>query len=75
MVELISQISENVPNGWHLEVRGAFSACERDRTNAPTFAFVLLKTIEDMIVGKYKGVRRQNLSLMMVTATPIEDCK
>ena len=50
MVELISSILGNVPNGWHLGSGGRISIGMEDHTNARAFAFVLLKTREDMMV-------------------------
>ena len=49
-VEPISSILDNAPQGWHLGVGGAISAGVEDHTDARAFAFVLLKTREDMMM-------------------------
>ena len=50
MAELISSILENIPNSWHLAAGGPISDGMEVLTNARTFAFVLLKTREDMMM-------------------------
>jgi len=50
MVESISSILRDVPNGWHLGAGGPISAGMEDYTDARAFAFVLLKMREDMMM-------------------------